>query len=332
MLDNIQKNLAVPSASSDEKSEYDFPDFTDLYLPEWGPRHGIAYPGPQALTPLMQDMAEELFQIALKRGITDFAAMSHGIPFRGHKLPTIGGSLYNFRRMPTKIWTLDDCGIRGPIARYILSERLSKGGLIIVSGMPGMGKSTTCAAIVVDRLKEFAGLCITVEDPAEMPLQGFHGEGLCLQRNVMVGEDFHVAVRDAMRAYPAQSNNLMLIGEIRDKETAAHALRASVDGRLVLITIHAGDIVSAVQRIVTLAADEIGVSEARSLLSNSIRLVMHQKLENKRLRVSTLFDTQAVAGVIMSKDIQLVSLKNEIQSQFNRLKMRMEIKTRSLED
>lgn len=332
MLDLAQKNLAVPSASSDTQVANDFPEFTDLYLPECNPEYGVYYPGPSALSPDMGLLAKELVEIAIKRGVTDFAAMSHGIPFRGHKMQTIGGTYFNFRRMPTKIWTLDDCGIKGPIAKYILSDRLSKGGLIIVSGMPGNGKSTTCAAIVVDRLKEYSGLCITVEDPVEMPLQGFHGDGLCLQKNLVAEQEFHAAVRDAMRAYPAQANTMMLIGEVRDAETAALALRSSVDGRLVMITIHAGSIVQAVQRIITLASDVLGVSEARSLLANSIRLVMNQKLVDKRLRVTTLFDTQPVAGIIMSKDVPVESLKNEIQSQMNRLKLKMEIKPRNLED
>lgn len=332
MLDQEQKNLAVPPASSDTKIINDFPEFTDLYLSEETPEVGVFFPGPNALTAEMAPLARELVDIAIKRGVDDFAAMSHGIPFRGHKIRTIGGLFYNFRRMPTKIWTLDDCGIKGQIAKYILSNRLSKGGLIIVSGMPGNGKSTTCAAIAVDRLTQHGGLCITIEDPVEMPLQGFHGNGMCLQGNLVGEQEFHDAVRGAMRAYPAQSNTMMLIGEVRDPETAAHALRASVDGRLVLITIHAGTIVQAIQRIVTLASGILGVSEARSLLASGIRLVMNQKLVDKRLRVTTLFDTQPVAGVIMSKDLSLETLKNEIQSQMNKLKLKMEIKPRTLDE
>lgn len=332
MLNQEQKNLAVPAAYGEDKAPSEFPDFTDLYLSANNPKHGVYFPGPSALTEEMHPMAKELIEIAQKREVDDFSAMSHGIPFRGHKIPTVGGYFYNFRRMPTKIWTLEDCGIKGAISNYILSERLRKGGLIIVSGMPGNGKSTTCSAIIVDRLKTFGGLCITVEDPVEMPLQGFHGNGICLQ-NPLIGEaEFATAVRGAMRAYPAQSDNMMLIGEVRDAETAAHALRSSVDGRLVLITLHAGSIVQAIQRIVTLASGVLGVGEARSLLANALRLVINQKLVDKRLRVTTLFDTQPVAGVIMSKDLSLETLKNEIQSQMNRLKLKMEIRPRNLEE
>ncbi|MDU8351245.1 ATPase, T2SS/T4P/T4SS family [Pseudomonas syringae pv. actinidiae] len=333
MLTDEQKKLALPPASDiNIQVNPEFPEFSDLLIRVARPESALYFPGPAMIPPVMQPMSNELMAVALQKGLVDFSILSNGIPFRGHFMPTATEDFYLFRRQPTKIWTLNDCGIRGPIQDFILSERLKKGGLIIVSGMPGAGKSTSCAAITVDRLKKFGGFCITIEDPVEMPLQGFHGDGVCLQRNVTAQEEFHSAVRDAMRGYPAQVNTMMLIGEVRDAETAAHALRASVDGRLVMITLHAGSIVQAVMRLLTLAAVSMGMAEARSLLSSSIRLVMNQKLVDKKLRVTTLFDTQPVAGTIMSKDVPLESLKNEIQNQMNRLRMKMEIKPRNLED
>jgi Tfp pilus assembly pilus retraction ATPase PilT len=344
MLSEIEKSRAVQKSSESlDSGDYGFPEFTDLYLPSQFPEYGISWPGPAPLTQEMHFMAKELVEIAKKKNSVDFSVMSHGIPFRGTMMPTLNETFYIFRRMPTKVWSLADCGIRGRIADYILDERLCKGGLIIVSGMPGQGKSTTCAAIVVGRLEKFGGLCITVEDPVEMPLQGFHGNGVCLQRNLLGEQSFHVAVREAMRGYPAQANSIMLIGEVRDHQTAALALRSAVDGRLVVLTLHAGTIIQAVQRIVSLASIEMGVEEARALLASSVRLVMNQKIvtvENpdpdkkpdKRLKVTTLFDTNAVSGIIMTKEASLESLKNEIQNQMNKLRLKMEIKPRNLDD
>ncbi|MFK4132049.1 ATPase, T2SS/T4P/T4SS family [Pseudomonas luteola] len=335
MLDESQKLLAVPPASGNGKDAIScFPEFSDLILHEQNPGSGLFFcdAEPYALEECMLPMANELVQAGIKKGTVDFATMSHGIPFRGHKMPTINGVFYVFRRMPEKIWTLDECGIRGRIADYILDQRHVKGGLIIVSGRPGAGKSTTCAAIIVDRLKKFGGMCVTVEDPVEMPLQGFHGAGLCFQRNLLGEQEFHAAVRETMRAYPSQTNSTMLIGEVRDAETAALALRSSVDGRLVLLTIHAGTIIQAIQRIISYASRVMGESEARALLASSIRLVMHQKKMDNRIRVTTLFDTQPVAGIIMTKEASLDNLKNEIQNQMNKLRLGMEIKPRNLED
>jgi twitching motility protein PilT len=343
MMDDDQKARAVQKSSAlTNPEDFGFPEFTDLYLPSQNPQYGMSWPGPSALTPEMHFMAKELVEIAKRKGSVDFSVMSHGIPFRGTMMPTFNETFYIFRRMPTTIWTLGDCGIRGRIAEYILDDRLSKGGLIIVSGMPGNGKSTTCAAVVVGRLEKFGGLCITVEDPVEMPLQGFHGDGVCLQRNLLGEQEFHVAVREAMRAYPAQASSMMLIGEVRDHQTAALALRSAVDGRLVVLTMHSGSIIQALQRIISLASVEMGVEEARALLASSIRLVMNQKIvtmENpetkkseKRLKVSTLFDTNAVSGIIMTKEASLENLKTEIQNQMNKIRLKMEIKPRSLDD
>lgn len=341
MLDDILKSKAFRQSFGPlQNFDYGFPEFTDLYLSADNPESGIYFPGPNFLTPEMALLARELVAAAKKKNTVDFSAMSHGIPFRGNVLPSQGEVLYIFRRMPTKIWTLDDCGIRGRIADYVLDPRLNKGGLIIVSGMPGSGKSTTCAAVVVGRLEKFNGVCITVEDPVEMPLQGFHGNGLCLQRAISSEDEFHVAVREAMRSYPSQVNSMMLIGEVRDSPTAAAALRASVDGRLVVLTIHAGTIIQAIHRIISLASSVMHIDEARALLASSIRLVMNQKIvtiegdgkSEKRLKVTTLFDTNAVSGIIMSKDASFENLKNEIQNQMNKLRLRMEIKPRSLDD
>jgi hypothetical protein len=69
MLDLAQKNLAVPSASSETQVANDFPEFTDLYLPECNPEYGVYYPGPSALSPEMGLLAKELVEVAIKRGV-----------------------------------------------------------------------------------------------------------------------------------------------------------------------------------------------------------------------------------------------------------------------
>lgn len=305
-------------------------EFTDLYIPEGKPGDTLIFPGPKKVSPDMVPFCEHLLEKAKTRGSVDFSITHAGITMRGHKMPTISGNFFIFRKMPEHVWTLSDCKIRGRIKDILLSSRQNNGGLIIVSGMPGNGKSTTCAAIVVDRLKKFGGLCITVEDPVEMPLQGLHGSGICLQRNLNEKEGFHEAVRDAMRAYPAQTNSMMLLGEVRDADTAALALRSAVDGRLVLMTMHAGDSIQAIHRVLSLAAGKMGLDEARSLCASGIRLVVHQKIVDERLRIQTLMDTDAAVGIIRKRGTSLEALKNEITLQRNKIKMNIDIKLRSL--
>jgi twitching motility protein PilT len=303
-------------------------DFSDLFLPEENPMLGHIFPGPKSVPEEMRGFVTALIEKAKQSKKVDFSVDVDNVFFRCSRMPTITGNLYIFRRMPSEVWPLSKCGLPKHVVDFSLSERLCKGGLIVVSGMPGNGKSTTCASMIIERLKEFGGLCITVEDPPEMPMQGQHGNGLCFQREVNGGEDFHVAVRDAMRGYPSRVNTMMLIGEVRDAQTASLALRSAVDGRLVFITTHAGNVIQATQRIISLASGAMSTEEARELLASGIRMIIHQKIENGRLDVSSIIDTQGVVGVIRSKTTQLESLNNELIQQKNLIKVKGRIDTR----
>lgn len=307
------------------------PDFSDIYVPESNITAGYSFPGPKPLEGEILSFVTELVQSAKKYQKTDFAISVQGVFLRGHRMPTIDGPMYIFRRMPPKIWSLKQCGFPDSLNKYILSNRLSRGGLVIIAGMPGNGKSTSCASMIVGRLEAHGGLCITIEDPPEMPLQGAHGKGLCYQREVDGGEEFHSAVRDAMRGYPTQVDTMMLIGEVRDSETASLAIRSSVDGRLVFVTTHAGNVIQALHRIISLAAKNMGMEECRDLIGSSLRLVSHQSIQNGKLEVSTLYDTQGVAGVIRNKDVPLESLQNEFIQQRSKLMMGLPIEPRALD-
>ena len=229
----------------------------------------------------------------------DFAFNYEGYRFRGNRIPSISGDFYALRKMPKECLSLEECGFSGYILAYLKSQRLNKGGLILVTGMPGNGKSTSCAALISRRLEVHQGICITVEDPAEMPLHGFHGQGYCIQRELDGQEEFAPAIRDAMRSYPTKTSTLMLIGEIRDSETAALALLASIDGRLVIATMHAGNIAQSVQRFISLAESEVA-GDCKEILSSSLRCIIHQNLKEKKLDYNVLYDTQQVQGILNS--------------------------------
>ncbi|MCP1674262.1 twitching motility protein PilT [Natronocella acetinitrilica] len=335
--DAVEAPTVAPDAAGSEMPGV-LPSFTDLYLPEDRPLDGYLFPGQLPIPPSMHGFVEAIGTAIERQGLaefTDFALEVGGVKLRGCRMPTMAGDFLIFRRMPERIWTLRECGFSSRMRDEMLSERLRQGGLVVVSGLPGNGKSTSCAALLVGRLEAFGGICLTIEDPVEMPLQGRHGDGLCLQRNVRQQEDFALAVRDTMRGYPAKSDSIMLIGEVRDPRTAALALRASVDGRLVILTLHAGDLVQAVQRMLVLAGKELGVGEARNLMASSIRMVLHQRITTPgegaqaeqaaeadispparpRLRYAALLDTDKAASTIRSKSAPLELLRDEIRLQ-----------------
>lgn len=311
-------------------------DVTDFYVPGDAPRSAVYYPGRRPVTPEMQTLVINLVELAKKKRLSDCTISHSGRAYRCHYMPTAQGDFFIFRRMPSEILSLRDLGLPAVIANQVLSPRLLKGGLIIVSGLPGNGKSTTLGSIIVDRLKKFGGICITVEDPVEMPLQGLHGEGLCLQRSVSGQEAFSGAIRDALRAYPAKTAAMMMIGEVRDSETAALALRSAVDGRLVMVTMHAGNIVQSLHRICTLAARLMSLDDVRDLLASSFRMALHQNLVQEhngqiKLRVAVLQDTLSAIGTIRQKNITLDQLKNEIMQQQNCLRTSKTIELRTID-
>jgi len=294
------------------------PEFTDIYInKDYPDTQSFIWPGPfpisEALAGLCTHVAEKNKGMKQK----DFRVSYHGHKFRVHRMTTLGGEYFVCRRMPMEVWSLKDCKIHPSIIKSLISERSNKGGFMMICGKPGNGKSTTCSAIITERLRQYGGLCLTVEDPAEMPLHGTWGEGVCLQREVLY-EEFPSAIRDAMRAYPTGVNTMMLIGEIRDPETAALALQSAVDGRLVITTTHAGNPIQGIQRILALAASKIGESEARHLMAGSFRCSMHQQINKGKLNVKIIEDSQSVVGKIMGEPLE--QLVNDLRMQMENMK------------
>lgn len=303
---------------------------TDIYITVNKPQDSFYYPNLQPAYNELKGFIDYALEINKKISKKDFAIASEdGIRFRCHRMPSGWGDILVLRRLPERAWGLSECGLSEPIMEHVLSPRHNQGGLFIVCGMPGNGKSTTCGGIVVDRLRSFGGHCNTIEDPIEMPLMGRHGNGFCIQREVDDEGDFHSAVRDTMRGYPTGVSTMMMIGEVRDPGTAELALRSSIDGRLVIVSFHASSVIQGIQRMASLASDSLGTTEARDLLASSFRLALHQRLIGGRLCVSSLFDTQPVVGTIRSEKVPLEQLQTEIMRQKKLMSTGKEIDLRS---
>ena len=143
---------------------------------------------------------------------------------------------------------------------------MTKRGLVLVVGATGSGKSTSLAAMIDHRNRSHSGHIITVEDPVEYILAGINQ----VQVNETVGLTFAAALRSILRQAP----NIVMIGEIRDLETATIAINASLTGHLVFSTLHTNDAPSAVTRLM-----DIGVKPF--LVASSTRCLMAQRLVRK---------------------------------------------------
>ena len=258
--------------------------------------------------------------------IIDMSFEFMGKHFRTYEMNGKKGKQIVCRQTFNKERKLNKTGISPEILKYLLSEDLNEGGLVILCGSNGSGKSTTCAGLIKERLLNFGGYCITVEDPIEIPLEGQHGDGRCVQLEINPNEGFAPKIREIMRAYPTGQNLLMLIGEIRDSETASQALRSAIDGRLVITTIHADNIQSALKRILVLASDVLTDEVARDLLANSFRMAIHQSLKTGRLEAECIIGTKESQMLIKRGQIDKISSELERQKQCIILKKEIKFK------
>lgn len=138
-------------------------------------------------------------------------------------------------------------------------------GIILVTGATGSGKSTTVYSIL-QHLNRSTTNIITVEDPVEMNIKGINQ----VQTNSKVGLTFASALRSILRQDP----NIIMIGEIRDSETAKIAVRASITGHLVLSTVHTNNSLNTIERL-------IDMDVQKYLLSSALEGVISQKLARK---------------------------------------------------
>ncbi|MDD3186988.1 MAG: GspE/PulE family protein [Bacilli bacterium] len=138
-------------------------------------------------------------------------------------------------------------------------------GIVLVTGATGSGKSTTVYSIL-QRLNREETNVITVEDPIEMNIEGINQ----VQTNSEIGLTFANALRSILRQDP----DVIMIGEIRDTETAKIAVRASITGHIVLSTLHTNDSLTTIERLV-----DMGVE--RYLLASSLTGIVSQKLARK---------------------------------------------------
>lgn len=187
------------------------------------------------------------------------------------------------RRIISKIPTFEELRLPPQLRQLAMQKR----GLVLVTGMTGSGKSTTLASMVDYRNQHAQGHIITIEDPIEY----FHDHKGCVvsQREVGVDtENYAVALKNALRQRP----DVILVGEIRDREVMEQALTAAETGHLCLATIHTNNSYQAIERIVNLFPEESS-SQIRLNLATNLRAILSQRL------VPTISGSMTVALELM---------------------------------
>ncbi|TAL18313.1 type IV pilus twitching motility protein PilT [bacterium] len=224
----------------------------------------------EGLSGLLREItSEEKWAVFMETGDLDFAYELPEIArFRVNFFKQKNGAGAVFRLIPSKIASCEDLGIPEAVKNL---ARLRK-GLVLVTGPTGSGKSTTLAAIVEYANEIRKDNIITIEDPIEF----VHPSNNCLISHREVGQhtkSFATALRAALREDP----DIILVGEMRDKETIALAIEAAATGHLVFGTLHTQNAAKTVDRVIEVFKAE-EQPQVRSTLSDSLKAVVAQNL------------------------------------------------------
>jgi twitching motility protein PilU len=203
------------------------------------------------------------------------------------------------RTIPQQIPTIDGLGL----PQVLKDVAMGKRGLVIFVGATGSGKSTSLAAMVDFRNQNSYGHIITIEDPVEFVHP--HKNCIVTQREVGIDtEDWFAALKNTLRQAP----DVILMGEIRDRETMEHAVAFAETGHLCMATLHANSANQALDRIINFFPEERRAQLLMDLSLNlksmvSQRLLPRQEGKGRVAAVEVLLNTPLVADMIFKGEV-----------------------------
>jgi twitching motility protein PilT len=285
---------------------------SDLHIGEGQPpkmrRHGDVGPireevvtQEEAAAMLSEICGPQSWTLFEERGDLDFAyEMDERSRFRCNFLKQTNGYGAVFRLIPTKIATLDELAIPAVVRQF----GHLRGGLVLVTGPTGSGKSTTLAALIDYINGNFSRHIVTIEEPIEFVHS--NKRSIITQREVPVD---CVSFPDGLKAALREDADIVLVGEMRDLETISLALTAAETGLLVFGTLHTNNARKTIDRMVDVfpASKQ---AQARTMLANSLRGVLAQLLLKKadgsgRVAVNEiLVASPAVSAIIRERATQ----------------------------
>src|SRR5436190_8981566 len=235
------------------------------------------------------------WEIFEQRGDLDFAyEMDEASRFRTNYFKQANGYAAAFRLIPTKIASLEELGI--PLVVKQFADL--RGGLVLVTGPTGSGKTTTQAALIDYINETFSRHVVTIEEPIEFVHN--NKQSTITQREVPTDSR---SFPDALKAALREDTDIVLLGEMRDLETISLALTAAETGLLVFGTLHTNNARKTVDRMID-AFPAARQPQARAMLANSLRGVLAQLLLKKadgsgRVAVNEILVANAAVGAII---------------------------------
>lgn len=215
------------------------------------------------------------------------------------------------RQITTEIASVDDLGLPEIFKDISMSNR----GLVLMVGATGSGKSTSLAAMVDWRNSNQAGHIITIEDPVEF----MHKHKKCFVTQREVGSDtvsFQAALKNTLRQAP----DVILLGEIRDRDTMEHSIAFAETGHLAMATLHANNANQALERVINFFPEERHQQVYMNLAMN-LKAILSQRLvktiDGKRIAaIEILINTPRIADLILKGEVDSIKEAMEEGAQY----------------
>ena len=200
-------------------------------------------------------------------GKIEFRVAGEDIDIRASVLPVTEGesAVLRFLRKTSLVYDMKELGLSEDIERMVLEDIAVTSGVVLLTGPTGSGKTTTLYTFL-SRLNRPEVKIVTLEDPVEYQLPGINQ----VQVQPSIGFDFANGLRSIVRQDP----DIIMVGEIRDKETAGVAMQSALTGHLVFSTVHTNDTPSAYTRLLDLGVEEF-------LLNAALRSIIGQRLARR---------------------------------------------------
>jgi general secretion pathway protein E len=189
------------------------------------------------------------------------------VDIRASVLPVSGGesAVLRFLRKSALVYDMKQLGLSADIESLVIQDLAVTSGVMLLTGPTGSGKTTTLYTFL-SRLNRPEVKIVTLEDPIEYQLQGINQ----VQVQPAIGFDFAHGLRSVVRQDP----DIIMVGEIRDRETASVAMQSALTGHLVFSTVHTNDTPSAYTRLLDLGVEEF-------LLNAALRSIIGQRLARR---------------------------------------------------
>jgi type IV pilus assembly protein PilB len=222
-------------------------------------------------------------------GRFNFQTDDDEVDLRVSTLPTVHGEKIVMRLLKKSgaVPSLPDLGLRGRALKNLEEAILRPHGIILVTGPTGSGKTTTLYS-VLSRINTIKVNIMTLEDPVEYQMNGVNQ----VQINPMAGLTFASGLRSFLRQDP----NIIMVGEVRDEETAELAIQASLTGHLVFSTLHTNSAAGALPRLLDMKAEPY-------LLASSITAIVAQRVAGK---ICTACKTEYEPDAAMVNEVKQV--------------------------